>query len=70
MPTKITGQNGAVIEQSTKVAIQGCPKHTTSKLAKALTTCRGKHKRDRAARASCERAARRRYGKKSKSPKA
>jgi hypothetical protein len=27
MPTQITGQNGAVIKQTTKVAISGCPKH-------------------------------------------
>jgi hypothetical protein len=27
MPTTITGQNGAVIEQSTKIAVSGCPKH-------------------------------------------
>lgn len=26
MPTKITGQNGAVIQQNTKIAVLGCPK--------------------------------------------
>ena len=63
MPTTITGQNGAVIEQQTQISIQGCPKakKTTSKLAKAITACRQRHRRNRAARASCERAARRKY---------
>jgi hypothetical protein len=27
MPTAITGQNGAVIRQTTRVAVSGCPKH-------------------------------------------
>ncbi len=68
MPTLITGQNGAVIEQQTKIAIQGCPKGApkakatrTQKLAKALAACRAKHKRAKAARVSCERTVRRRY---------
>lgn len=26
MPTKITGQNGAVVKQTTKIAVSGCPK--------------------------------------------
>jgi hypothetical protein len=26
MPTAITGQNGAVVKQSTKIAVTGCPK--------------------------------------------
>ena len=26
MPTTITGQNGAVLQQSTKIAVTGCPK--------------------------------------------
>ena len=63
MPTTITGQNGAVVEQQTQIAIQGCPKvkPPTSKLARAITACRRRHKRNRAVRASCERAARRKY---------
>ncbi len=31
MPTIITGQNGAVIKQTTKIAATGCPKRKTSK---------------------------------------
>ncbi len=27
MPTALTGQNGAVIKQTTKIAVSGCPKH-------------------------------------------
>jgi hypothetical protein len=26
MPTQIKGQNGAVVKQSTKIAVSGCPK--------------------------------------------
>jgi uncharacterized repeat protein (TIGR01451 family) len=29
MPTVITGQNGAVVRQTTRVAVTGCPKHKT-----------------------------------------
>jgi hypothetical protein len=29
MPTVITGQNGAVVRQTTKIAATGCPKHAT-----------------------------------------
>jgi hypothetical protein len=29
MPTVITGQNGAVVRQTTKIAITGCPRHKT-----------------------------------------
>ena len=64
MPTVITGQNGKVIEQSTKVAIQGCKvKKLTrrQKLALALKTCRKKHKHSRGRRALCERRARKAY---------
>jgi hypothetical protein len=27
MPTEIVGQNGAVIKQTTKIGVTGCPKH-------------------------------------------
>ena len=67
MPTTITGQNGAVVEQQTQIAILGCPKAKPkpSKLAKAITACRQRHKHAKAARVSCERVARRKYGAKS-----
>jgi hypothetical protein len=31
MPTAITGQNGAVVKQTTAIAISGCPKHAGPK---------------------------------------
>jgi len=31
MPTTITGQNGAVIKQSTKITVTGCPKQKKAK---------------------------------------
>jgi hypothetical protein len=34
MPTAITGQNGAVIKQTTRVAVAGCPKHKKARKAK------------------------------------
>ncbi len=43
MPTTITGQNGAVIKQSTKIAIAGCPKAKKKPKTKHLK--RGKHKK-------------------------
>jgi len=38
MPTAITGQNGAVIKQTTRIAVSGCPRH---KAGKARSTKRG-----------------------------
>ncbi len=68
MPTEVTGQNGAVINQTTKIAVSGCNGVLPSKtikptkaqlLAKALKACRkDKHKRKRAA---CEKQARKKY---------
>jgi hypothetical protein len=40
MPTAITGQNGAVIRQTTKVAVSGCPKHKHAKKARKAKTHR------------------------------
>jgi hypothetical protein len=64
MPTEITGQNGAVIKQSTKIAATGCAKvralTRAQKLAKALKACRRDGKKAR--RAKCEKAARKRFG--------
>ena len=31
MPTAITGQNGAVVKQATKIAVTGCPKKAKAK---------------------------------------
>ena len=70
MPTTITGQNGAVIERNTKIAVQGCAAVKASrtrrltnaqKLAKALAACRQKYKHASAKRAKCARQARRRF---------
>jgi hypothetical protein len=34
MPTAFTGQNGAVLKQSTPITVTGCPKHKTTKTKK------------------------------------
>ncbi len=70
MPTTITGQNGAVIERSTRIAIDGCGavraaktrKLTNAqKLAKALAACRKRYTHAKTKRLRCERLARKRY---------
>ena len=68
MPTEIVGQNGAVVKQTTKIALQGCKKVKASKplsrtqLCKpALAACRKQHKRSKARRQACERQARKGY---------
>ena len=62
MPTAITGQNGAVVKQTTRIAVAGCAKAKvltrTQKLAVALKTCRTKSK---GKRAGCEKRARKQY---------
>ena len=66
MPTTITGQNGAVIEQSTRIAVTGCSRtkgFTATRaqlLAKALKACR--RKKDKSRRTTCEKQARKKYG--------
>ena len=79
MPTGIVAQNGALINQTTKIAIQGCQgvqgvKKTkltrVQQLAKALATCRKTHKHSKANRASCEKQARKRYAAKKAANKA
>jgi hypothetical protein len=68
MPTTITGQNGVVVNQVTKVAVTGCQtaKKLTraQKLAAALKRCRSKFKsgRRRGRRVACEKVARGRFG--------
>jgi hypothetical protein len=44
MPTAFTAQNGAVIHQSTPIAVTGCAKTTTKKKAKAKTKQKAKPK--------------------------
>jgi hypothetical protein len=70
MPTEIVAQNGAVIRQNTKIALQGCnrvgavrPHRLTRKqrLRRALAACRHHHNGSRARRAGCERRARTAY---------
>jgi uncharacterized repeat protein (TIGR01451 family) len=74
IPTKITGQNGAVIKQSTNIAVSGCHgvkgfKATRAQLlAKALKACRKLKKKSK--RVACEKQARKRYGLVSKGHKA
>jgi uncharacterized repeat protein (TIGR01451 family) len=68
MPTRLVGQNGAVIEQTTKIPVTGCkaprPLTRAQKLAKALTTCRRNHRHSKKKRGSCERQARKKDGNK------
>jgi uncharacterized repeat protein (TIGR01451 family) len=42
MPTRITGQNGAVLQQTTKVAVTGCSKPKAKKKAKPKKKGKGK----------------------------
>jgi hypothetical protein len=64
MPTEITAQNGALLNQTTKIAVTGCAKVKTltraERLKKALKACHQDKKRAR--RAKCEKAAHKRYG--------
>ncbi len=71
VPTTLTGQNGARIEQQTKVAIEGCgavkatkAKKLTraQKLKRALASCRKRFKYSKGRRAACEAKARKLYG--------
>lgn len=63
MGTTITGQNGAIIKQNTKIAVAGCPKTRTltrvQKLTAILEQCRRKHGKHK--RGTCEAQARKRY---------
>jgi hypothetical protein len=66
MPTTITGQNGAVVQQNTNITVTGCakPASRAQLLAKALQACRKKFKSKKAKkkRAACEASARKKYG--------
>jgi hypothetical protein len=45
MPTEFVAQNGAVLKQSTKIAVRGCPKAKKAKAKRAKRTARGKASR-------------------------
>jgi hypothetical protein len=64
IPTSLTGQNGALVNQNTPVTVTGCPKAKVltraQKLALALKACHKKPKGSK--RTSCERQARKKYG--------
>ena len=69
MPTEITGQNGAVINETTNIVASGCGGVLSTKtkltraqlLAKALAACHKRYKHSKAKRRACERQARQRY---------
>jgi hypothetical protein len=42
VPTTLTGQNGAVVKQSTRVGVTGCPKAKKAKAAKRKKVPRGR----------------------------
>jgi hypothetical protein len=74
IPTEITGQNGALLKQQTKVAITGCSGVAAfcatragtkaCELKRALQACRKKYRHNRRRRATCEASARKRYASK------
>jgi hypothetical protein len=76
MPTTITGQNGVVVEQQTKIPVEGCAavkaskESRSTKLAKALKKCRNEFKHSKKKRASCDAKARTKYGAKKSKKKA
>ncbi len=63
MPTTITGQNGAVVTQTTRIVASKCPKPLTNgqRLKAALKACRKNHAKD-AKRTFCEHTAHKKYG--------
>jgi hypothetical protein len=71
MPIKLIGQNGAVIEQRTKVSVTGCkmakPLTRAQKLTKALKGCKKDRKKKR--RSLCQAEVRSKYGPKHKTKK-
>ncbi len=72
IPTELTGQNGARVNQNTPVTVTGCPKTKVltraQKLALALKSCHKKPKGKK--RQACERQARKKYGPLKKAKKA
>lgn len=65
MPTTITAQDGAVIEQNTQIAAIGCggvEPFKKTKLDVALEACRKHYKNHKRKRVACEKRARKKYG--------
>jgi hypothetical protein len=70
MPTAFLAQNGASIHKTIKIAVTGCPLTRAQKLQAALKVCRKKfgahpsrkRAKQRRRRETCERVARKRYG--------
>jgi hypothetical protein len=66
VPTTLTGQNGVIVNQNTKLQVTGCKKvkkatlTRAQKLKAALKACHKKHNKHK--RQACERAAHNRYG--------
>ncbi len=78
VPTTLSGQNGAVIKQSTKVSVSGCGAVRAAKakklsraqrLKRALASCRKRFRHAKARRQSCEGKARRQFGPKRRKAK-
>jgi hypothetical protein len=78
MPTAITGQNGMVITQTTKIAVTGCKgvahynvKKLTrrQRMVKALLTCRKRFRHAGGTRSRCEAKARASYARKTHQPR-
>ncbi|HUB36926.1 MAG TPA: hypothetical protein VL972_08880, partial [Solirubrobacteraceae bacterium] len=67
LPTTLTGQNGKVIEQQTKLQVLGCGEvegyqaNLLKQFKKAMAKCHSKYKHAKAKRAKCERTARAHY---------
>jgi hypothetical protein len=61
MPTTLTGQNGAVVKQQTKIKITGCPKGLTAKqkFEKAMRACQKMKQKSK--RTACQARAKKAY---------
>jgi hypothetical protein len=66
IPTLLTGQNGLLVSQNTKVRLFNCPRVAAPTraqlLAKAMASCHKRFKHNRAKRNKCVRQAQRKYG--------
>jgi hypothetical protein len=76
IPAALTGQNGTLVSEDVKVAVEGCSAVKASKtkrltraqrLARALKACHKRYEHSRAKRSTCERQARKRYSPESRS---